>query len=274
MTRKLASHYLLNVITYVLAFVMFFPVLWMVMTSFKVEADAVSIPPKLIFEPTLANWEIALVDQPYVPHLINTLSITLFSTFAALLLGVPAAYALAFYQTKRTNSILMWVISTRMLPPVGVILPLYIIFRDLKLLDTHLGLIIIYVAINLPLVIWMLRSFLLDLPYEILEAARVDGVNFWQEMRYIIIPLIVPGLMATMLLTIIFIWNEFFFAFNLTANQAAPLSVYISSFKTSEGLFWSKMSAAATATVLPIVLAGWFAQRHLVRGLTLGAVKG
>lgn len=274
MSHNRTSHYLLNALTYLLAFLLFFPILWMVLTSFKLEADAVSIPPKLLFTPTLDNWNIALFDQPYMEHLVNTAVITLFATFGALLLGVPAAYSLAFYQTKRSNSTLMWVISTRMLPPVGVILPLYIIFRDLHWLDTHFGLIVIYIAVNLPLVIWMMRSFLLDLPYEVLEAARVDGVNYWQEMRLIVLPLILPGLMATMLLTIIFVWNEFFFAFNLTAKNAAPLSVYISSFKTSEGLFWAKMSAAATATVLPIVIAGWFAQRHLVRGLTLGAVKG
>jgi len=274
MTHNKITPILLNLLTYTLAFVLFFPILWMVMTSFKLEADAVSIPPKILFTPTLDNWRIALLEQPYLEHLVSTLVITLFTTFAALLLGVPAAYSLAFYPTKRSNSTLMWVMSTRMLPPVGVILPIYIIFRDLRWLDTHFGLIVIYVAVNLPLVIWMMRSFLLDLPYEILEAARVDGVNYWQEMRLIVLPLILPGLMATLLLTVIFVWNEFFFAFNLTAKDAAPLSVYISSFKTSEGLFWAKMSAAATATVLPIVIAGWFAQRHLVLGLTLGAVKG
>jgi sorbitol/mannitol transport system permease protein len=133
--------------------------------------------------------------------------------------------------------------------------------------------VIVYTSMNLPLVVWMMRSFFLDVPYEILEAGRIDGTNLWQEFRFIAIPLVVPGLVATFLLCMIFAWNEFFFAFNLTVTQASPLSVYISSFKTAEGLFWAKMSAGATAAVLPVVVAGWFTQRQLVQGLTMGAVK-
>jgi sorbitol/mannitol transport system permease protein len=167
----------------------------------------------------------------------------------------------------------MWLISTRMLPPVGIIVPLFVIFRDLQLRDTHLGMVIIYTSMNLPLVVWMMRSFFLDVPYEILEAARIDGVTLWQEFRHIAVPLVLPGLFSTLLLCVIFAWNEFFFAFNLTVTDAAPLSVYIASFKTAEGLFWAKMSAGATASVLPVVIAGWFAQRQLVQGLTMGAVK-
>ena len=180
---------------------------------------------------------------------------------------------MAFYPTKRTDGAMLWIMSTRMLPPVGVIVPLFLIFRNLNLLDTHLGLIIIYTAMNVPLVIWMVRSFMLDIPFETIEAGRLDGVTLWQEIRHIVLPLIVPGLAATALLCFIFAWNEFFFAFNLTVHDAAPLSVYISSFKTSEGLFWAKMSAAATATILPVLIAGWVAQKQLVTGLTMGAVK-
>lgn len=260
-------------LTYVLAFLMFFPILWMVLTAFKTEADAFAFPPQLIFQPTLANWEIALVDSPFLKHLANTLIISGLSTLVALGLGIPAAYALAYYPTKRSDFTLTWLISTRMLPPVGIIVPLFVIFRDLGLRDTHTGLIIMYTAMNLPLVIWMMRSFFLDVPYEILEAGRIDGVSLWQEFRLVVIPLVTPGLFSTALLCMIFAWNEFFFAFNLTVTQAAPLSVYISSFKTAEGLFWAKMSAGATVAVLPVVVAGWFAQRLLVRGLTMGAVK-
>ncbi len=263
----------LTIFTYVLAFVIFFPILWMVMTSFKTEADAFAYPPTIAFEPTLENWNIALFDSPYLKHLTNTLIITLGSTLLALLLGIPAAYALAYYPTKRSNFTLMWLISTRMLPPVGIIVPLFIIMRDLNLRDTHTSLIIMYTAMNLPLVVWMMHSFFLDVPYDILEAGRIDGVNLWQEFLYVVIPLVTPGIFATALLCLIFAWNEFFFAFNLTVTGAAPLSVYISSFKTAEGLFWAKMSAGATAAVLPVVIAGWFAQRQLVQGLTMGAVK-
>ncbi len=263
----------LTFLTYVIAFAMFFPILWMIMTSFKTEAVAFAFPPQIIFEPTLANWQLALFDSNFLEHLINTLIITVFSTLAAFALGIPAAYALAYYQTKRSDLTLMWLISTRMLPPVGVIVPLFVIFRDLGLRDTHTGMIIIYSAMNLPLVVWMMRSFFLDVPYEILEACRIDGTSLLQEFRFIVIPLVLPGLFATGLLCLIFAWNEFFFAFNLTVTKAAPVSVYISSFKTAEGLFWAKMSAGATASVLPVVIAGWIAQRQLVQGLTMGAVK-
>ncbi|MGV2437688.1 MAG UNVERIFIED_CONTAM: carbohydrate ABC transporter permease [Anaerolineae bacterium] len=172
---------------------------------------------------------------------------------------------------KRSNFTLLWLISTRMLPPVGIIVPLFVIARDLGIRDTVLGMVIVYTSMNLPLVVWMMRSFFLDVPYEILEAGRIDGTNLWQEFRFIAIPLVVPGLVATFLLCMIFAWNEFFFAFNLTVTQASPLSVYISSFKTAEGLFWAKTPAGATAAVLPVVVAGWFTQRQLVQGLHNGS---
>jgi len=269
---KLTGHFL-SVLTIAIALLFFFPIFWMVLTSFKTESDAFTFPPPLLFQPTIDNYRIAIQQSTYFPQLANTLAITTFSTLCALLLGVPAAYSMAYYPTKRTNFTLMWVMSTRMLPPVGIIVPLYVIFKNLALFDTHLGLIILYTAMNLPLVIWMMYSFIGDLPYEIIEAARIDGVTLVQEFRWVILPLLMPGLMATVLLCFIFSWNEFFLAFNLTITKAAPLSVFISSFKTSEGLFWAKMSAAATITALPVVIAGWVAQRQLVRGLTAGAVK-
>ena len=273
MTNKKINYYLLNSLTFILAFLMFFPILWMFMTSFKTEQIAFAIPPQIVFTPTLENWDIALFESPYFEFLTNSLIITGLSTLVALIAGIPAAYAMAFYPTKRTDGALLWVMSTRMLPAVGVIVPLFVILQNLNLLDTHLGLIIIYTAMNVPLVIWMVRSFMLDIPYEIIEAGRIDGVTLWEEFRHLILPLLGPGLAATALLCFIFAWNEFFFAFNLTVNEAAPLSVYISTFKTAEGLFWAKMSAAATATVMPVLIAGWVAQRSLVTGLTMGAVK-
>ncbi|MBX3080269.1 MAG: carbohydrate ABC transporter permease [Anaerolineae bacterium] len=272
LNRKLVSSGL-NVLTIAIALLIFFPILWMVMTSFKTEADAFASPPQIIFQPTLENWANAIENSPYFAHLFNTLVITVVSTLAAIAIGMPAAYTMAFYPGPRSNFTLMWLMGTRMLPPVGVIVPLYVIFKQLGMFDTHLGLILIYTAMNLPLVVWMMRSFLVDLPYETIEASRIDGTTLLQEFRFIILPLAMPGLMATMLLCFIFSWNEFFLAFNLTISKAAPLSVYIASFKTSEGLFWAKMSAAATLTVAPVIIAGWIAQRQLVRGLTAGAVK-
>jgi len=245
----------------------------MVITSFKPEAIAFDFPPRLIFKPTLDNWRNALVDSPFFIQLGNTLIITVISVVSAILVGFPAAYSLAFEPTRRSNFLLLWMISTRMLPPVGVIVPLFVIFRDLSLLDRHLGLILVFTGMNLPLVVWMMRSFFLDVPFESIEAARIDGASFLQELRFVVVPMVMPGIVTTALLCFIFAWNEFFFAFNLTVSRAAPLSVFIASFKTSEGLFWAKMSAAATATVLPVVIAGWAAQRQLVRGLTMGAIK-
>lgn len=265
---------LLSIFTLLLAFAMFFPILWMVMTSFKTEQMAITFPPRFFFEPTLENWRIALFNSPFLEYLQNTVVITFFAILLALVLGVPTAYAMAFYQTKRTDSSLLWMMSTRMLPPAGVIVPLYVLFLRLNLLDTHLGLIILYAGMNFPLVVWMMRSFMLEVPYEVIEAARLDGANLWQEFMRVIMPLLVPGLAATALLAMIFTWNEFFLAVNLTSRDASPLSVYVSTFKAAQGnLFIAKMSAAATAAVIPVLLAGWVAQRQLVTGLTMGAIK-
>jgi len=263
----------LSILTVVLAVIMFFPILWMVLTSFKTEADAFTFPPPLLFHPTLDQYEVALGASGYFHYLLNTTIITGLSTLIALLLGVPAAYKLAFYPTKRSNFTLMWVMSTRMLPAVGVIVPLYIIFKNLHWFDTYYGLIVLYTAIDLPLVIWMMRSFLQDLPYESIEASRIDGASLWQELMMVMLPMALPGLVSTVLLCLIFTWNEFFIAFNLTITKVPPLTVYIVGFKTSEGLFWAKMSAAATVSALPVIIAGWVAQRQMVRGLTAGAIK-
>ena len=298
--------YVLNIFTYVATFIIFFPVIWTLITSFKPERDAFDYPPAFIpipafqsdedaeapiveeadeeaeeeeepysifFNITLENYQRAIVDADFAKPLFNTLRITIISTLIALALGLPAAYALAFMPGKRSNFTMLWLISTRMLPPAGVIVPLFLLARDLNLMDTRAGMIIIYTAMNIPLVVWMMRSFLLDLPYEILEAGRMDGVTLLQEFRYLVLPLVRPGLFATALLCMIFTWNEFFFAFNIAKSDAEPLTVYISSFKTGRGQFIAQMSAASILSVLPVVIAGWFAQRQLVQGLTMGAVK-
>ncbi len=275
MKESKLTGYFLTALTLFIAFAMFFPILWMFLTSFKTEEMAISFPPKFFFAPTFENWRVAILESPFPRYLRNTVSITFFSTLLALIIGIPTAYAMAYYPTKRTNSSMLWIMSTRMLPPAGVIVPIYIIFLNLGLLNKQLGLVILYAAMNFPLVVWMLRSFMLELPYEIIEAARLDGASLWQELQRVIIPLLIPGIAATSLLALIFTWNEFFLAVNLTSSlDAAPLSVYISTFKAAQGnLFIAKMSAAATAAVIPVLIAGWVAQRQLVTGLTMGAVK-
>lgn len=274
MTRQRLGTLLWSVSTLSVAFVMFFPILWMALTSLKTENDAIAFPPKWFFSPTWENWRVAVFGGPVLEFMGNTLWITLASTLLALALGFPAAYAMAYYRTKRSDGSMLWMMSTRMLPPAGVIVPLFVLFRDLSLLDTHLGLILLFAAMNLPLVVWMLTGFMEDVPFALIEAARLDGASLWQEFTRVLLPLLVPGLAATALLALIFTWNEFFFAVNLTTRNAAPLSVYVSTFKAAQGdLFVAKMSAAATAAVIPVLLAGWLAQRQLVTGLTMGAVK-
>ena len=262
----------LNLLTYALAFLVFFPILWTVLTGFKEEADAAATPPVFLFHATFDNFR-AVFSANYWSYFENTALLAGGSTVLALLLGLPAAYSLAFNPGKNTPKVLSWVLSTKMLPAVGALIPLIVIYKRVHLFDTRLGMILLYAAFNLPLVIWMMRSFFADLPKEILEASVVDGAGFLRIMSRIVLPLTAPGLAATALLSLIFSWNEFLLAVNLTAANSGTLPVFISSFQTSEGLFFAKMSAASTLAVAPVILAGWIAQRSLVRGLTFGAVK-
>ncbi|MEH7384180.1 carbohydrate ABC transporter permease [Bacillus sp. JJ1521] len=263
----------LTLFTYVIAFLFFFPILWIFITGFKSEGDAVIIPPTFIFKPTLENyalvWNLGVSD-----FIVNSIIVTGVSTIIALALGVPAAYALSMYKVKNRDNLLFWFISTRFLPVAGVIIPLYLIFKNMNLLDSLIGLIILYSAMNVPLIIWMMRSFFNDISYEIIEATQIDGASGLQCFFKVILPLVKPGLISTALLSMVFAWNEFFFAVSMSYTNASTLPVYMSSFMTQEGLFWAKMSAAATISILPVLILGWFTQKQLVRGLTMGAVKG
>jgi sorbitol/mannitol transport system permease protein len=261
----------LGLLAWIIALAFFFPIAWMIFSAFKTENQAFETPPVIFFQPITENFVKAFAK--YGPALKNSLVVAFGSSLIAFLLGLPAAFSMAFYANARSRSTLMWVVSTKMMPPVGVIVPLYLIFKDLHLLDTLLGLTLMYTTMNLPLVVWMMHSYLSEIPSEILEAAKVDGASLMQEFIRIAMPLAAPGIASTALLCLIFAWNEAFFALNLTNTDAAPLSVYISAFKTSEGLFWAGLSAAATLVILPVMAFGWSAQRQLVQGLTMGAVK-
>lgn len=262
-----------TLITYFAALVFFFPILWIFITGFKSEAEAIMIPPTLLFKPTLENfqtvWNMGVGD-----FFLNSAIVTICSTFIALILGVPAAYALAMYKVKGRENILFWIISTRFLPVAGIIIPLYLVFKSVHLLDSLVALILLYAAMNIPLIVWMMRSFLNDVSHEIVEAAQIDGASGLQSFFTVVLPLVKPGLISTALLSMVFAWNEFFFAVSLSYTKAATLPVYMSSFMTQEGLFWAKMSAAASISIIPVIILGWFTQRQLVRGLTMGAVKG
>jgi len=195
------------------------------------------------------------------------------STFLALLVAIPSAWAMAFVPGKQTKNILMWMLSTKMLPPVGVLIPIYLLFRDYGLLDTRVGLVIILTLINLPIIIWMLYTYFKEIPVDILEAARMDGAGLKQEILYVLTPMAIPGIASTLILNIILAWNEAFWTINLTASNAAPLTAFIASYSSPEGLFYAKLSAASIMAIAPILIMGWFSQKQLVRGLTFGAVK-
>lgn len=263
---------LLTALTWVVALLFFAPVAWMVLTSFKQESAAASSPPSFFFEPTLDQYR-NIISSDAGPYFMNSLIATAGSTILVLILAVPAAYALSIRPIKRTQDALFFFISTKMLPIVAVIMPIYVIAGQIRMLDNILTLIILYTAMNLPIAIWMMRSFFLEVPGEVLEAASIDGASLLGTMRRVLIPMVAPGIAATALICVIFAWNEFFFALNLTAANAATAPIYLMSTMTSEGLFLAQLSAASVLASLPVVLAGWFAQKQLVRGLSMGAVK-
>ncbi len=273
MKRSIYKKLVITIIAWSAAVFMFFPIFWMLLASFKTEIDAVTTPPLLLFEPTLENYNAVQQRANYINSATNSVLISVGATLLALAFSIPAAYAMAFFPTRRTRSTLLWMLSTKMLPPVGVLVPIYILFRDLGLLDTRIGLIIIYALINLPIVVWLLYTFFKDVPKDILEAGRMDGARPRQELFYLLLPLAVPGIASTALLSIILCWNEAFWSLNLTTSDAAPLTAFIASFSAPEGLFWAKLSAASTMAIAPILIFGWLSQRQLVRGLTFGAVK-
>ena len=261
-----------TVLAWIVGLAVFFPVLYMFLTGFKTETAAVQLPPKLIFQPTLENYR-AVFGINFWPFFRNSIIASIGSTAIVMLLAVPCAYALALRPPKKWKDILFFFISTRFLPAAGVIVPLFIIFKDAGLLGTMRGLIILYTAMNLPIAVWMLRSFFEEVPRDVLDAARVDGAGVIREMTQIILPMVTPGLVATIFISIIFAWNEFFFAVSLASAGTATVPIFMVRFVTSEGLFWAKLAASSTMAVLPIVLIGWIAQRQLVRGLSMGAVK-
>lgn len=253
---------------------MFFPILWTILTSFKTEAEAIASPPSFIFfEWTLDSFFEVQSRSNYVRHFSNSVIISFGSTIIGLVIAVPAAWSMAFVPGRRTKDVLMWMLSTKMLPPVGVLIPIFLIFRDTGLLDTRTGLVIVVTLINLPIMIWMLFTYFREIPGEILEAARMDGAPLRAEIIYVLTPMAVPGIASTLLLNVILAWNEAFWTLNLTAAKAAPLTAFVASFSSPEGLFFAKLSAASTMAIAPILVLGWFSQKQLVRGLTFGAVK-
>ncbi|MDF0600626.1 carbohydrate ABC transporter permease [Psychromarinibacter sp. C21-152] len=263
-----------TVIAWGVGLLIFFPILWTILTSFKTEAQAISDPPLfLFFDWTLENYAIVQERSDYMRFLWNSVIIAGGSTVLGLVVAVPAAWSMAFVPSRRTKDVLLWMLSTKMLPAVGVLYPIYLIFIRLGLLDTRGGLVIVIMLINLPIIVWMLYTYFREIPGEILEAARMDGAGLREEILYVLTPMAVPGIASTLLLNFILAWNEAFWTLNLTAATSAPLTAFIASYSSPEGLFYAKLSAASTMAIAPILVLGWFSQKQLVRGLTFGAVK-
>jgi sorbitol/mannitol transport system permease protein len=264
---------LVTVLAWVVGLIVFFPILWTVLTSFKTEGDAINISGFFSTGWTTEAYSVVQSRSNYVQFAMNSIILALGSTFFALVIAIPSAWAMAFAPGKRTKDLLMWMLSTKMMPPVGALIPIYLIFRDLGLLDTRGGIITVLMLLNLPIIIWMLYTYFKEIPGEILEASRMDGASLGKELLYVLTPMAIPGIASTLLLNIILAWNEAFWTLALTTKDAAPLTQFIASYSSPEGLFWAKLSAASTMAIAPILVLGWFAQKQLVRGLTFGAVK-
>jgi sorbitol/mannitol transport system permease protein len=273
--KKSASQRIgVTILAWVVAFLIFFPILWTILTSFKSELDAISMPPKfLFFNWTLENYIDVQQRSNYLKFAFNSVVLSIGANLVGLLFAVPAAWSMAFAPGKRTKDLLMWMLSTKMMPAVGVLVPIYLLFKNLGLLDSLFGIGLVLMLLNLPLLIWMLYTYFKEIPNDILEAARMDGASLLNEIVYVLTPMAVPGIASTMLLAIILSWNEAFWTLNLTTSNAAPLTAFIASYSAPEGYFWAKLSAASTLAIAPILILGWFSQKQLVRGLTFGAVK-
>jgi sorbitol/mannitol transport system permease protein len=269
--RELSGKVGWGIVAWVVAIAFFLPVLWMVVTAFKPESAAETWPPKFVFSPTLSEFR--LVFSGWGPYVTHSVIATVGSTVLVLLLGIPAAYALSVRPVKHWRDGLFFFISTKMLPIVAAIGPLYVIALKTHLLDSIWLLIILYAAMNLPLAIWMIRSFMLEVPSELLEAARLDGAGRIREITSVILPIVSPGLVSTALICVIFAWNELFLALNLTVTNAATMPMFLISSVPQEGLYLAHLSAAATVASVPVIIVGWIAQRSLVRGLAMGAIK-
>ncbi|WP_110666571.1 carbohydrate ABC transporter permease [Salinicola halophilus] len=268
------SNVAFGVLAWVVALLIFFPILWLLLTAFKTEQQAFSVNPTFWFTPTLESFKTALAQgSGYWHYAWNSALTAVASTLVGLALAVPAAYAMAFYPNKRTDFLLVWMVSTKFIPAVGVLIPMFLVYKTVGLLDHPLGLTLLFTAMNLPIIIWMVYSYFRDIPKDIVEAADIDGASILQTLFKVVLPLALPGLASTGLLALILAWNESFWSITMSDHRAATLAVYIASFKSAEGLFWAKMSAASVLAIAPIIVLGWFTQRQMVRGLTFGAVK-
>lgn len=261
-----------TIAAWVVALLIFFPILYTIITALKTEQEAIA-GFNLIPSFTLESFREVQNQQNYFKFFMNSVFVAVGAAVLGTLIAVPAAWSMAFSPTNRTKDILMWMLSTKMMPAAAVLVPIYLLFRDFGLLDSRIGLTIMLMLIDLPIIVWMLYTYFREIPGEILEAARMDGASLWGEIWHVLTPMAIPGIASTLLLNIILSWNEAFWTIRLTTTEAAPLTAFIASFSSPQGLFWAKLSAASALAIAPILIMGWFSQKQLVRGLTFGAVK-
>lgn len=263
-----------TIVSWSIGLLIFFPILWIIVLSFKSEGDAIRTPLEVLTSAwSFDSYAVVQNRSDYLKHFSNSVIVAVGSTLLGILIAVPAAWSMAFVPSKRTRGILMWMLSTKMLPAVGVLYPIYLLCIELGVLDSRIALVVILMLINLPIIVWMLYTYFKEIPGEILEAARMDGATLRSELLYVLTPMAIPGIASTILLNVILAWNEAFWTLNLTAAKAAPLTAFIASYSSPEGLFYAKLSAASVMAIAPILIMGWFSQKQLVRGLTFGAVK-
>ncbi len=263
-----------TVAAWTVALIIFFPILWTFLTSFKPEPVAVASPPVFLnFDWSLQNYNDVIQLRGYGQFFWNSVIISVGSTVLGMIIAIPAAWAMAFVHGPRTKDLLMWMLSTKMMPAAGVLVPIYLMGKSLGLIDTRFMLLMVLMLMNLPIIVWMLYTYFREIPVDILEAARMDGASLWNEIIYVLTPMAIPGIASTLLLNVILAWNEAFWTLNLTSFEAAPLTKFIAGFSSPQGLFYGKLSAASVMAILPILVLGWFSQKQLVRGLTFGAVK-
>jgi multiple sugar transport system permease protein len=264
---------ILNIAAVVLAVMAMAPFLWLLQMSFKTNAQIFTFPPELFFAPTLENYA-ALWETDFRRSFINSLVVSTAATVLPMLLGVPAAYALSRWQARAAGSISLWILASRMAPPIAFTIPYFLAYRHLGLIDTWAGLVLIYLTFNLSLVIWMMRPFFDQLPQALEEAAWIDGATTAQGFFRIVLPLAAPGLAATAILCFLFAWNDFFFALILTRTEAMTAPVAVVNFMNYEGWEWGRIAAGGAMVMLPVLVFSLLVRKYLVHGLTGGAVKG
>ncbi|MDE1567988.1 carbohydrate ABC transporter permease [Aquabacter sp. P-9] len=252
-----------------------FPIFWSLLNAFKSEQDVLAYPPKLIFTPTLAAFDDVLFGPTsIVPNLVSSFIISIGTTIVTMVLAIPAAYALARLRVPGKKWSGFYVLATQMLPPVGIIIPYFLILRDIGWIDTYQGIILIYLSFSLPFAIWLLVSYFEDLPFEMEEAAFIDGASRLMTLWRIILPQVRGGVAVTVVFVFLNAWNEFLFAVVLSGNVVRPVTISMFNFVSVEQTLWSKLAAVSALAMLPVIILGIIAQKHIVKGLTVGAVKG